>query len=58
MEPWKTGCPLLLVLAHDAVDDFLRADALLIVVYLVTIGGDATGDDVKMVVVGVVVSID
>ena len=58
MEPWKTGCPLLLVLAYDAADDFLRADALLVVVYLVTIGGNAAGDDVKMVVVGVVVGVD
>lgn len=52
------GCPLLLVLAHDAVDDFLRADALLVVVYLVAIGGNAAGDDVKMVVVGVVMGVD
>ena len=51
------GCPLLLVLAHDAVDDFLRADALLVMFYLVAIGGNATGDDVQMIVVCVVVSI-
>ena len=52
------GCPLLLVLAHNAVDDFLRADAFLIMINLVAIGSDTTGDDVQMIVVGVVVSID
>ena len=32
------GSPLFQVLAHNAVDDFLRTDAFLIVVYLVAIG--------------------
>ena len=52
------GCPLLLGLAHDVVDDFLRADALLVVVYLVAIGSNSAGDDVKMIVVCIMMGID
>ena len=51
------GCPLLLILAHDAVDDFLRTDALLVVVYLGAIRGYATGNDVQVMIVRVVVGI-
>ena len=52
------GCPLLLILAHDAIDDFLRMYPLVMVVNLMAIGGHSAGHYMKMVVVGVVVGID
>lgn len=51
-------CSLLLILAHDAVDDFLRMYPLVMVVNLMAIGGHSAGHYMKMVVVGVVVGID
>lgn len=34
------GCPLLLVLAHDAIDDFLRVYPFVVVINLVAIHGE------------------
>ena len=51
------GCPLLLILAHDTIDDFLRVYSLVMVVNLMAIGGHSAGHYMKMVVVGVVVGI-
>ena len=52
------GSPLFLVLAHNAVDDFLRTDAFLIVVYLVAIGSHTARHYMNMVVVSIVMGVD
>ena len=52
------GCPLLLVLAHDTIDDFLRVYSFVVVINLVTIGGNSARHYMNMVVVSIVVGID
>ena len=47
-----------LIFANNLVDGFLRADALVIVVYLLSIGIHPAGNDVQMVVVGIVMGVD
>ena len=47
-----------MVLAHDAVDDFLRADSFVMVVDFVASRINSAGNNVQVVIVGVMVSID
>ena len=51
-------CSLLLVLAHDAVDDFLRADSFVMVVDFVASRINSAGNNVQVVIVSIMVSID
>ena len=43
------GCPLLLVLAHDSVDDLLRMYPFVVVINLVTIGSNSARHYMNMV---------
>ena len=47
-----------LIFANNFVDGLLRADALVVVVYFLAIGIHPAGDDVQVIVVGVIVRID
>ena len=51
-------CPLLLVLAHDSVDDFLRVYPFVVVVNFMAIRCNSARHDMNMVVVSIVVGID
>ena len=52
------GCPLLLFLAHDTIDDFLRVNPFVVVINLVAIGCNSARYYMNMVVVSIVMGID